>query len=225
MSVEMSFSIKEALRFGWTKTKERIGFYISLLLIAVLVLGVLLILFTILSGSKSTLSQLLGWLMYILYFVVAIVIGIGIVKISTQVIEGKQPTIADLFSHYHYFWKYMGVSILYMLIVYAGLILLIIPGIIWAIKYQFVYYLVIDKNMGITEAFKASKQMTAQCKGKLFWMYIVFGLISFVGILALFVGTFITTPIVMLAYAYVYKKLLPKAQMGNATRSEERRVG
>jgi len=42
----------------------------------------------------------------------------------------------------------------------VGLISLIVPGIIWAIKYMFIPLLIVDKGMGVQETMTASDKMT-----------------------------------------------------------------
>ena len=67
------------------------------------------------------------------------------------------------------------------LIVLAGFILLIIPGIIWSIKYQYMIYLVIDKNMGIRESMKLSAAMTDGVKWDLLAFEFITGIINVLG--------------------------------------------
>ncbi|MBD3311075.1 MAG: hypothetical protein GF349_01080 [Candidatus Magasanikbacteria bacterium] len=76
------------------------------------------------------------------------------------------------------------VSILTGLAVLGGLILLIIPGIIFAVWFAFSYYIVILDNKKGTEALKASKQMVQGRWFGVFWRLlapgIVFALLGFI---------------------------------------------
>ena len=96
----------------------------------------------------------------------------------------------------------------------AGFILLIVPGIIWAIKYQFAQYLVIDKGYKPIEAIKKSGQITKDAKWSLLLLGLLSGLINVLGAIALVVGLFATVPTTMVAKAFVYRKLLehPEAE-------------
>ncbi len=80
---------------------------------------------------------------------------------------------------YKNMWRLFLIFLVNGLIIFVGLILLVIPAIIFGIWYSFSVYLVLDKNMGIRESLKVSKQMV---KGK-FWKVlgwnIVFGLVGF----------------------------------------------
>jgi uncharacterized membrane protein len=90
----------------------------------------------------------------------------------------------------------------------GGLILLIIPGIIWAIKFSLCFYFVIDKGLGPIEALKASSRTTMGIKWQLFGFGILCGLINFLGLLCLFIGGFATYPTVLVANVLVYRQLL-----------------
>jgi uncharacterized membrane protein len=111
--------------------------------------------------------------------------------------------------------------ILYGLAILIGLILLIVPGVYLAIKYQFVPYLIVDKGMDPIEAFTESAKMTNGQKWNLFLLILLYILILFVGLLALGVGLLVAAPIVMIAQAYVYKKLSSNAVVNSEIASSD----
>jgi uncharacterized membrane protein len=94
------------------------------------------------------------------------------------------------------------------LIVIGGFILLIIPGIFFALRLQFTCYLIVDKNLGPVEAVKTSWKITKGNAWNLFFLGILLGLINILGLLCLIVGLFVTVPLTMLATTFVYRKLL-----------------
>ena len=94
----------------------------------------------------------------------------GITKISLKILDGENGKYTDLFSCTALFFKYLGASILYGLIIFAGSLLFIIPGIIWAIRYQFCIYFVIDKGLRPIEALKMSSKIIKGNKRKLFYL-------------------------------------------------------
>ena len=77
------------------------------------------------------------------------------------------------------FWKYIWTSILYLLIILGGMFLLIIPGIIWGIRYIFAPYLVIMEGIGGREALSRSKAITKGRLGGVFGCEFVLGLLFF----------------------------------------------
>ena len=84
-----------------------------------------------------------------------------------------------LFRSYTYiFWKYLFGGILLILIVVAGLVLFIIPGIYLALRFVFVPVILIDKETTIKEAFKKSTDLTKGTKWKLLGLIIILALIQ-----------------------------------------------
>ena len=88
------------------------------------------------------------------------------------------------------------------------MILLIVPGIIWALKYSQVRFLILDGQMGIMEVFSKSARMTNGSKMELFILYILLGLLNFAGALLFGIGLLFTVPLTMIVVAFVYNLLL-----------------
>src|SRR3989344_6490826 len=197
------FSIEEAVRFGWTTTKANFKFLIKIILI-------IMAAYILTSWVSNALEEapVLNVVASILFWVLHIVLDIGLVKIALKLVAGQKPELEDLYNHYPLFWKYLGGSILSGLIIMGGLILLIVPGIYFAVKLQFVTYLIIDQGLGPIDAIKKSWEIT----GGNFWNLFLFGLvivlINVLGFLALVVGLLWAIPTAAIATAFVYKKLL-----------------
>jgi len=208
------FSKKEAINFGWDISKKNFRFFILLFTLVVVV-------FIILSFIQSLVNEksLLSLILYIINIVVQIIISMGLVKISLKFCDNEKPKISDLFSSYPLFFKFLIGSIIYGLIVIGGLILLIIPGIIWAIQFQFFAYLILDKGISPIEALKKSSKITKGTKWDLFLFGILLGFINILGALAFLVGLFVTIPATMIATAFVYRKLLSQEESFKETQS------
>ena len=197
------FSIEEAVKFGWQTTKTNFKFLIKIILI-------IMAAYILTSWVSNALEDapVLNVVASILFWVLHIVLDIGLVKIALKLTADQKPELADLFNHYPLFWKYLGGAILSGLIIMGGLILLIVPGIYFAVKLQFVTYLIIDQGLGPIDAIKKSWEIT----GGNFWNLFLFGLvivlINVLGFLALVVGLLWAIPTAAIATAFVYKKLL-----------------
>lgn len=194
--------IRESLSYGWKETTSNIGFWIILMLIS-FVLSAVFSLPMQIAGST-----LIYTIFAILSFVVSIIVGIGVIKITLRAYDGKKPKLTELFYYSKYFTNYFLATILYNLIVAIGFILLIIPVIYWSIKYIYAPYLIVDKDLSITEAFKTSSQMTSKVKLQLILFYIVTAFVILLGFLAFGVGIIIAVPVIWLANAHVYRTLL-----------------
>ncbi len=156
-------------------------------------------------------SWLLSVLLGLVFSILKIIVDIGLTKIYLKMVDKEPAKIEDLFAHYKLFWKYLAGSILYGLIVVGGLLLLIVPGIIWAVKFQFYAYLIVDKNLGPLQALSRSSEVTQGKKWALFKFNLVNGLVAVSGIFALGVGLLITVPVTQLSMAMLYRKLSPEA--------------
>ena len=78
------------------------------------------------------------------------------------------------------------------------------------LKYLFVPYLILDKNMGVKQAMKTSGQMTNGIKWQLFSMYIAIFALNILGLIALVVGIIVTSLVSSLAYILLYNDLYAK---------------
>jgi len=203
-----NFSMSEAVDFGWDTMKSNIGFFTGLLIVAVLINIIPDIIAMILEEDAPFLSIIVQ----IASFVLSMIIGMGLIKISLRFCDGEKGEFSDLFSCYPLFINYLIGSILCGLIVMVGLILLIIPGIIWAIQFYFYDYLIIDRGLGPVDALKKSSEITKGVKWDLFVFGILLGIINLLGLICLGVGLFVTIPTTMVAMAFVYRKLLAQTE-------------
>ncbi len=202
------FSISEAIRFGWNTMKSNLGFFIGLLI----VVWLLYTISSILADKATEANILLGIIFHSADLILTIIISIGLVKISLRFCDNEKGRFSDLFSQYTLFFKYLVGSILYGLIVFAGTILLIIPGIIWGIQFCFYDYFIVDKGLGPIEALKRSSAITRGVKWDLFVFFLILLGINLLGALCLLIGLFATIPTTMVAIAFVYRKLLAQAE-------------
>jgi uncharacterized membrane protein len=207
------FSKGEAIRFGWNAMKNNLGFFIGLLILA----GSILIILSILQGLTVEGAPGFSFLLSIASVVVQLIIEIGLIKIALKFADNTKAELGDLFSCYPLFFKYLGASILYGLIILGGIILLIIPAFIWGIKFQFFGYFIVDKGAGPIEALKRSSSITMGAKWDLFLFGLLILGINILGFLALVIGLFATIPTSMVAIAYVYRKLLAQAEVATVT--------
>jgi len=70
-------------------------------------------------------------------------------------------------------------SVLYGMAVFAGTVLLIVPGVVIYLMFLFNTCYIVDKNKGVMEAFKSSKSLTDGRKLEIFGVVLVFNLLLF----------------------------------------------
>ena len=214
------FSKSEAFRFGWKITKENFWFFFLLLI--VINFG-----YYFLEIVRATLKEerllILAAIIFIITLILAIILQMGFIKICLKFYDQEKPRFFDLFSQYPLFFKMFLGLILYKLIVIFVMILLIIPGIVFAIKFYFFDYLIVDKGLGPIEALKKSWQITRGSGWNLFaflflvgvilLLLIVLGVFLYIvwflaGFLASLIGCLVAIPTIIGATVFVYRKLL-----------------
>lgn len=190
----------EILSLSWKKFKENYKFLLAVTLFYLAV--------RIIEGMTQKIFEenSIGiTLVAIASGVLNALIAIGMVQIYLKISRGMQASFGEIMGGGKYFWKLIGGSILYGLIVLVGYLLLIIPGIIWQYKYGMFSYLIIDKDMGPIEAIKESGALMYGNKWKLFFLQLLMIPIVFAGILFFGVGILAAIPVVTLMSVSFYR--------------------
>lgn len=200
---ERKFSRKEALNFGWQVMKKNFWLLVGIFLIA----GLFYFLPSAIAEATKKKILPVSVIFNIIYIIVSYIVQMGMMGIALKLCDGERVKINDLFAYTGKFFKYLAASILYGLIVLGGTILLVVPGIIWGIRFGLYGYAIVDKDIGPISALKLSSKITYGAK----WDLAVFGLfvfgINLLGILCLILGLFATLPATMIASAFVFRQL------------------
>lgn len=199
--------IGEAIRFGWRQTLSHFAFWFGLF---VIIFGIS----AFLRGMEYFAKEI-SWVLYANLAIIGAafqtIVNAGFIALGLKYCDGQKPTYEDFLVSPQTIGRFVLAYLLYSLIVLAGFLLLIIPGIIWAMKYFPTVYLVIDKNQKPLNALRDSARLTEGVKGKLFIFFFLLLVINLLGVLALFLGLFVTVPMTIIANAFVYRHLLEHA--------------
>ncbi len=141
----------------------------------------------------------------ILSFVIA-PLSVGVYVYMLNFVRKKSYNIQDLFSQLKNFIPIILITFLVSLFISLWSILLIIPGIIVALGYSMVVYLIADGSIDVWGTLKKSKDMMKGFK----WDYLVFNL-SFIGWIILGALTF--------GVAFIY--VIPYINIANTLYYEE----
>lgn len=109
------------------------------------------------------------------------------------------------------YFPFLLTHLLFALIVAGGFILLVVPGIVWAVTYGFAPMLCAAEGYDPVEALRESRRLTKGHRRSL----LVFGLsclgLNLLGALAVGIGLFVTVPTTVIASAHVLRRLQARA--------------
>jgi uncharacterized membrane protein len=197
-----ALSVGDAIGYGWNTFKKNPG---PLIIIALVVL--------VLNGALSTVGNNLGRhapglaiAFQFAGFLVSILLALGLIRVALKVTSGGEAEVSDLFSGDN-FGAYLGASILFGLMVGIGLILCIVPGIIAGVIFGFYGYVIVDRGLGIGDAFSRASEITKGQRGTVFLLALAFFGINLLGALLCGVGLLVSYPVTIVAGGYAYRVL------------------
>lgn len=130
----------------------------------------------------------------------------GLFRMATRQMRGETVTIGDLFDFGDVALQAILGSILTSIIIYLGLILCIIPGLIFSGLLMFTFPLIVDQKMSALEAIATSFN-TLKSQWLMATVFIiVIGFIAMLGFLFCVVGALITIPLALLSITVAYSK-------------------
>lgn len=208
MATTPAFTANDAIKYGWKTTTGRFWFFAGVFLS---VWAVQFFTSQLADSLKSDQEGLAGIIMLIAW-VLQIGLSLGTYTIVLRTVTGHKPEYKELFSRFEppLMLKYFVSSLLVGVIVLIGLLLLIIPGFIFAIRLGFFSYLMIDKKLGPVEAIKESWNMTKGHLKELSSLMLFLIGINILGFALFGIGLVLTVPLSMLASGYAYHKLAAK---------------
>ncbi|MDR1942289.1 MAG: DUF975 family protein [Endomicrobium sp.] len=195
-----AFDIKEVLSLGWEAFKKNALILILLFIIAFaanFIIGGISIALNIPSIISSLLATLTGS-----YFM------LSTLRASLAASNEETPSWSVLKNDLPAFLKFFVAGLILTIIFFISAILLIIP-VFFAVALFFpVPYILADKpETGIIDAFKRSWAITKGHLLTIILYMLLWILILFISMIPLGLGLLISTPMLYVSSAYVYKKL------------------
>lgn len=199
--------IRQSLEFGWKVFRDNVFFF----LVMMLILGVPAAMMGVMVRDMPWLSVPVlflrgtAWLWRVISAMAVIIVSLSYCdrnSFDIRQIEGMKPL----------FIPYLLGSVLFSVMIGVGMILLVVPGVYLAVRYQFMPYLIIDKGMQPMDALKAAGELTKGSWLDLFlFLFSIVG-INFLGALLFGLGLLITVPVTFVAHARVYRSFMPAGQ-------------
>ena len=151
-------------------------------------------------GNAGPLSGILGQ-------VVSVWLSLGWIRIGLNLVDGREVKVGMLFGEGRKLLRAVLASILFGLMVVAGLVLLIVPGIYLALRFGQYLTAIVDRDLGVMESFAYSSAITADNRMNLLVLGVLSFLIMLAGLLALVVGLILAYPVVWLSWLVGYRWL------------------
>lgn len=207
MNPTPGLSIEHALRFGWEQGRRNLRTFLWLL-----AAGFLIWMFqNAITGHQGSYSSAFAAASSAFAEFVIQLAGVYLtmvwVRVALQVRDGQPLDLRGAALAWPRFLEFLLTWVLFWLIVAGGLVLLVVPGLIWAAQFGFAIFSVMDRRSDPIAALRRSSSLTRGTKGKVLLFELELIGINLLGAIALGVGLIITIPLTALAAADAYRQL------------------
>ena len=146
-------------------------------------------------------------LLNMVVFCLSAYIQVGIALYCLEIYKGKNVGLETIFSRFNGF-KPIIFILIYILIVFLGLILLVVPGIILGLMYSQIFFILADDpGIGVIEAFNLSNKMMKNNMWQFFMLNLEALLYFIAGVFTFFIWWIWLLPRYSIAYAGFYEEL------------------
>lgn len=206
------FSATDAIGYGWTKFRENLGQW--------LLAGLAIVAVSLAFGGLSWLVQpdisanetnpFAGFsgaslVVNLLSTIVGYIISGVLYRGALDECEGRKFSVADTLARVPLV-PVILTSLLIGIGVTVGLVLCVIPGLVFAFLSYFALLFVVDRNQSPVEAIKSSVSLVSANVGNSLLLALLSILLVIIGFCLCCLGLFVAYPVVTIAAAYAYKR-------------------
>jgi uncharacterized membrane protein len=194
--------VGSAFGFGWQKMKDD---FANLLVVTIIMLVAQSLGSISGTNTGNDISYSGSSVSFLIWLLISGPVSMSATWVYLKAVRGDSYEIKDTVACFgsNYF-EIMLAGLLVTFIIIFGIVFLIVPGIVFAVKLAFVPYLVMDKEMKATDAIKKSWEMTKGYGWQLFFMGFLSIFIVIAGLLLFIVGIFPAILWVNSAFAAFY---------------------
>jgi len=156
-------------------------------------------------GEPTTASFVFLIIFQIVFQIFTIFMQLGLARAGLNIVSGKQASIGMLFGEGNKLIRAILASILYGIAVMIGFLLLIVPGIYIALRYGQFMTAIVDRDLGIMEAFDYSSSITTNNRMNLFLFWLLAIVAIIIGMIPCGLGLIFIGPVVWLASLVAYR--------------------
>jgi hypothetical protein len=163
---------------SWSLVKQNMFLYVGILVVPML-LSYAAGLF--MPSQNTAIASTAEWLIYLVLLVVSVLASILMTIAFTLALDNPSLQIGQAYrASLGLFWSYLGLSIVMSLILLAGFLLLIIPGIIMSVWFSFATFVLILERSSIKDSLKRSREYVRGRWWGVFGRLIIMSIVAFV---------------------------------------------
>ncbi|WP_346838052.1 hypothetical protein [Microbulbifer sp. SAOS-129_SWC] len=136
----------------------------------------------------------------------------GLIMLGIKLVRSEPAAPTEVFAHFNKFLPLVVANLLITLLVYAGLFLLVLPGIYLAVAYMMALPLIADRGLGIWQAMEISRRAITTHWFAFFGLGIVLCLLILAASIPLLLGLIWVLPLAMLAMGIAYRNMFGGAE-------------
>jgi len=129
-------------------------------------------------------------------------VGLGLLGIRRAAGKPVSPTV--IFEPYQHALPIIFMMVMMLILIIAGFIVFILPGIYLSVACLFAPYLIVEKNMGAWQSLEVSRKAITQYWWRYFGLIWVFLFLIVAGAIPLLIGLIWVLPLVTIAMGEVF---------------------
>ncbi|MDD9348816.1 hypothetical protein [Mumia sp.] len=218
-------NVGRAISFGWDRFKDNWGVWVGVSLVFFVIQAVISgIGSAAQSGGDDAWDSSRWWLaggfsvVALLFNLAGTLVGWFMQAAQTKgallETEGRKPGFGDFFQWGEHAGKVILTFLLLGVLTFVGLILCILPGIVFTFFAWYTLWFVMDQGQGPWEALQSSFRLVGNNLGPVFLLALALTGINILGFILCFVGLLVTIPLTLIATGYTYKVLTQQPVAG-----------
>lgn len=186
-----------ALAYGWSAFRKNAGPMLTVVLVPLAVEVVIAVVGKALidAAARRFLFQITGVLL-------SAVAGLGVRRLALAITAGE-PADARAAFRYDRWSEWIAFSVVFGLLESVGLVLCVIPGVLFLAYFGLAPYFFLDQDLGIRDSLRASRDAVAS-KGIAFSVLLMI-VVGVIGVVVCVVGVVVSEAVAALALAFLYR--------------------
>ncbi len=209
---DYDFSIGAILSESWKRTNGLKGAFWAAGAIAVFaILGLSIFVgggMSVVVGNADSIAGVLSSvLLQLVIMAVMYPYAAGVMMLGIDRSVDLPVSYKSVFGYFPYTLPLLAVAVLMSVLITIGFLLLLAPGIYLSLAYIFAVPLVVEKNLGIWEAMETSRRKVTRHWFKLFFLFLIMGIILFISALPFGLGLIWTYPMTVAMVGVLYRDI------------------